>query len=132
MYYEAQEVKNEILGNGGTLEEAQKAYLEKISTSREMIESLANAQSNSIDEEVIGANNVTKATLEAEFDLESKTTQTSKKNYGSEEISSPIIVNVDGTLVQVDYTESIFFVEVNGVALQFILENDHLIRINSE
>jgi len=42
LYYEAQAVRNEILENGGTAEEAHKAYLEKISTSREMIENLGN------------------------------------------------------------------------------------------
>jgi hypothetical protein len=39
---EAQELRIKILENGGTAEEAQLAYLEKISTSREMIENLDN------------------------------------------------------------------------------------------
>lgn len=38
MFLEAQKVKNEILANGGTYEEAREAYLEKISISKETLE----------------------------------------------------------------------------------------------
>ena len=38
MFLEAQKIKNEILANGGTYEEARKAYLEKISISKETLE----------------------------------------------------------------------------------------------
>ena len=38
MFLDAQEIKNEILANGGTYEEARKAYLEKISISKETLE----------------------------------------------------------------------------------------------
>ena len=38
LFLEAQKVKNEILANGGTYEEARKAYLEKISISKETLE----------------------------------------------------------------------------------------------
>ena len=45
MFLEAQKIKNEILANGGTYEEARKAYLEKISISKETLEEF-----NKIDE----------------------------------------------------------------------------------
>ena len=38
MFLEAQKIKSEILANGGTYEEAQKAYLDKISISKETFE----------------------------------------------------------------------------------------------
>ena len=38
MFEEGQKVRNEILANGGTYEEARKAYLEKISVSKEILE----------------------------------------------------------------------------------------------
>ena len=38
IFEEGQKVRNEILANGGTYEEARKAYLEKISISKEVIE----------------------------------------------------------------------------------------------
>ena len=46
---EAQILRNEILENGGTAEEAQLAYLEKISTSREMIENIDSYSESSGD-----------------------------------------------------------------------------------
>ena len=45
MFLEAQEIKNKILASGGTYEEARKAYLEKISISKETLEEF-----NKIDE----------------------------------------------------------------------------------
>ncbi|MFB5621850.1 MAG: hypothetical protein ACE5Q7_02815, partial [Candidatus Nitrosomaritimum yanchengensis] len=42
LFFEAQLVREQVLNNGGTAEEAQNAYLEKISTSRETIENLGN------------------------------------------------------------------------------------------
>ena len=46
IFLEAQKIKNEILANGGSYEEARKAYLEKISISKETLEEF-----NKIDEE---------------------------------------------------------------------------------
>ena len=45
IFLEAQKIKNEILANGGTYEEARKAYLEKMSISKETLEEF-----NKIDE----------------------------------------------------------------------------------
>ena len=47
MFLEAQKIKNEILANGGTYEEARKAYLEKISISKETLEEFNKIDSKS-------------------------------------------------------------------------------------
>ena len=133
LFFEAQIVRNEILEKGGTPEEAQIAYLEKISTTREKLENLDNQQDNlefsegtspssSSDEQSTLPEVVTDD--QSIEDLKSKNNVTEEKN--------PIIISVDGTMVQVDYKDSVFFVEVNGVVLEFVLENGQLVRINSE
>ncbi len=49
IFEEGQKVRNEILANGGTYEEARKAYLEKISISKEVLEEF---NQNNADEEI--------------------------------------------------------------------------------
>ncbi len=49
MFEEGQKVRNEILANGGTYEEARKAYLEKISISKEILEQF---NQNNLNEEI--------------------------------------------------------------------------------
>ena len=107
----AQELRNEILENGGTAEEAQSAYLEKISTTREMLENLDDV--SKIPEET-----------------------------SSDEISEPVIeevpeelpikVEVDGVSVEVEFNESIFFVNVNGKVLQFLVNGTEITLANNE
>ena len=117
LYYEAQTLRNQILENGGTAEEAHQAYLEKISTSREMIENLGNEKEIQEESESdnIKVENVTEALVPE-----------------VEEPQSAILVNVNGTNIEVDYKESIFFVEVNGEVLQFVVKDGKLTQINPE
>jgi hypothetical protein len=118
---EAQVLRNEIIENGGTAEEAQLAYLEKISTSREMIEDLdsyfeslednANKISETIDGNLTNSNS-TKSTNE---DATTKT---------------PIKANANGVIVEVEFDESIFYVNVNGVILEFMVNGTEITQIN--
>ena len=118
---EAQVLRNEILENGGTAEEAQLAYLEKISTSREMIENLdsyfeslednANKISETIDGNLTN-NNSTESTNE---DTTTKT---------------PIKANANGVIVEVEFDESIFYVNVNGVILEFMVNGTEITQVN--
>lgn len=116
LFYEAQSLRNEILQNGGSAEEAHKAYLEKISTSRETIENLGNNEEESqqnIQEEVISE------TIESQENIE-------------EEVKSSITVDLEGTTLEVDYKESVFLVEVNGHLLKFIVTDNNIIQILTE
>ena len=118
---EAQVLRNEILENGGTAEEAQLAYLEKISTSREMIENLdsyfeslednANKISETIDGNLTNSNST-------ESTNEDTTTKT------------PIKANANGVIVEVEFDESIFYVNVNGVILEFMVNGTEITQVN--
>ncbi|MDX1441101.1 MAG: carboxypeptidase-like regulatory domain-containing protein [Nitrosopumilaceae archaeon] len=118
LYYEAQAVRNEILENGGTADEAHQAYLAKLSTSREMIENLGNEPEEILDV----PSNISNS---QESSIEPNKVEEDTTN-------SAIFVNVNGTSVIVDYKESVFVVEVNGQILQFVVEDGKLIQINSE
>ena len=120
LFYEAQIVREQILNNGGTAEEAQNAYLEKISTSRETIENLGNNSTeipkNQNNQET-GENATTQSVLIMEENSEN-------------DQETSISITVDENLVVVDYKDSIFSVEVNGKVLSFTLENGQIIQIN--
>ncbi len=120
LFYEAQLVREQVLNDGGTAEEAQNAYLEKISTSRETIENLGNNSTEipkNQNNQKMGENATTQSVLISEEDSENNQ-------------KTSISVTVDETVVEVDYKESIFSVEVNGKVLLFTVENGQIIQIN--
>ncbi len=119
---EAQVVRAEILANGGTAEEAQLAYLDKISTTREFIE---NFDSNTDNEEINSESS------EA-VDENSPNLGTTEESVNEETSKSPIIVDADGVMVEVEYVESVFFVNVNGVILEFMVNGTEITQINNE
>lgn len=113
---EAQEVRNEILENGGTVEEAQTAYLEKVTTNREMIENLGK--------------NFTASPEFIEDDTPNPETIQVENEETSEE--SPIKVDVNGVNVEVEFKESIFFVNVNGEILEFVVNGTEITLVSNE
>jgi len=119
----AQVLRNEILENGGTAEEAQLAYLEKIATTRDMIENLDNPEynkeSNSGD------------SLES-LDDDSANLNINEEIVTEETTKSPIIVDANGVIVEVEFNESVFFVNVNGVILQFLVNGTEITLVNNE
>ncbi len=133
LFLEANILKNEILENGGTAEEAQSAYLNKLSTSREMIEnldSISDTNSTSNTEEPSVGNLKDSSTINNNVDLQLNNDNSSIKNSISE---SPIAVNVNGINVEVEYLESIFSVNVNGTILEFFVNGTELVLVeNSE
>jgi len=118
---EANELRNEILENGGTAEEAQLAYLEKITTSREKIENFDSYSEN---------NEQPNSGESPENSQNPNKTDESVVEESSTE--SPIQVNVDGINVEVDYVESVFFVNVNGTVLEFLVNGTEIILVNNE
>jgi len=123
----AQELRNEILENGGTAEEAQLAYLKNIATSRNLIENFdnytENRQETNSDE-----------SLESVDTNSTKSLNPNKEESVIEETSteSPIKVDVDGINVEVEFNESVFFVNVNGTVLEFLVNGTEIILINNE
>ena len=121
---DAQKLRNEILENGGTAEEAQLAYLEKISTSREMIENLDSySEDNEETNPEEGSESVDEnsQTLDTEELINEETTD-----------KSPIIVNAGGVIVEVDFNDSVFFVNVNGVILEFMVNGTEITQVINE
>jgi hypothetical protein len=121
---DAQKLRNEILENGGTAEEAQLAYLEKISTSREMIENLDSyLEDNEETNPEEGSESVDENshTLDTEELINEETT-----------VKSPIKVNAGGVIVEVDFNDSIFFVNVNGVILEFMVNGTEITQVINE
>jgi hypothetical protein len=119
----AQELRNEILENGGTAEEAQLAYLENIATSRNLIENFDNYTETNSDESLESVNTNSTKSLNPDKE-ESIIEETSTE--------SPIKVDVDGINVEVEFNESVFFVNVNGTVLEFLVNGTEIILINNE
>ena len=121
---DAQKLRNEILENGGTAEEAQRAYLEKISTSREMIENL---DSYSEDNEETNPEEGSES-----VDGNSQTLDTEELINEESTEKSPIKVNAGGVIVEVDFNDSVFFVNVNGVILKFLVNGTEITQVINE
>jgi predicted GNAT family acetyltransferase len=121
---EAKDLRNEILENGGTAEEAQLAYLEKITTSRAMIENLG---SNSDDHEEVNSEKI----LENNEDTKNSPNPETEESVTNETTAeSPIKLDVDGVSVEVELNESVFLVNVNGKILEFLVEGTKLTLVN--
>jgi hypothetical protein len=119
---EAQVLRNEILENvenGGTAEEAQLAYLEKISTSREMIENL-DSYSESLEDntikssEIINGNLTNTNIIKSSEIINGNLTNTDSTESTNEDTSTktPIKANANGVMVEVEFDNSTFFVNV--------------------
>ena len=118
---EAQVLRNEILENGGTAEEAQLAYLEKISTSREMIENL-DSYFESLED---NANKISE-TIDGNL-TNSNSTESTNEDTATK---TPIKANANGVIVEVEFDESIFYVNVNGVILEFMVNGTEITQVN--
>ena len=165
LFEEAQELRLEILKNGGSAEEAQIAYLEKLTITRAMIESINN---NSTTNSVNNSSNVTKnyydisnedyyerlkipGTYVFENELIDESfiqdaiappvvDKVSDESFIQDAIAPPVVdkvigktpiqVIVDGINVEVDYKQSIFYVNVNGTVLEFLVHGTEIIRVN--
>jgi hypothetical protein len=117
LYLEGHSLRSEILENGGTAEEAQLAFLDKISVSRNMMENFGETSDNS-----------TEIKLDESVELYNGTTS---EPLNPDTAEYPIQVNVDGVNVKVDFRESIFFVNINGAILEFSVNGTQIIQVNS-
>lgn len=148
LFEEAQKLRIKILENGGSAEEAQIAYLEKLTVTRETIENINN---NSTKNTMNNSSNITKNYNES-LNVNSGEKLMMPDNRVFENVSihepiysetvvtpvsnkvlndSPIQVNVNGINVEVDYIESILYVNVNGTVLEFFVNGTEIIRLNS-
>ena len=162
LFEEAQELRFEILKNGGSAEAAQAAYLEKLTVTRAMIEdinnnSTSNSRNNSSDyveneeEDSDLVSNYTPSLAGGYVHESALTEDPLYQDAGlpvvdkvSDEalyqdaglpvvdkmLESAIQVDVDGINVQINYIESIFYVNVNGTILEFLVNGTDITRVN--
>jgi len=166
LFEEAQELRIKILENGGSAEEAQIAYLDKLIVTREMIESINNNSTNNLEK---NSSNVTKKSFETLNENSNEQLKISG-GYAFEDeligepvyqdptvplavdkisnqpvyqdsilppvvdkvlIDAPIQVIVNGINVEVNYIGSIFYVNVNGTVLEFLVNGTEITRLNN-
>lgn len=117
IFEEAQEVRNIILENGGTKEEANKAYLEKITITRQTLEEFGyNTEEIVLPEEVIAQTNNTEQLPEQQT---------------VEEENDFINTNIAGMNIQVGNNGASFFVNINGTIIEFLVDGNHIIQITN-
>ena len=130
LFFEANILKNEILENGGTTEEAHAAYLDKLSTSRDMIENVGNNLDDNTEENF--DKNVNGESING-TETDSPNLDQIENLYDKTSPESSIQVDVKGINLEVNYAESIFSVNVNGTILEFFVNGTELVQVeNSE
>jgi len=121
-FTEAQNAMDEILQNGGTLEEARQAYFEKAAISREtMISMTAINQVNSTE------NYLTNSTEPAEYINELQNSTNTNFDTTGDELS----LNVNGTSIQVGMSGTIIYLNVNGIIIEFLVNGTEIIQITN-
>ena len=139
LFEEAQILKNEILESGGTAEEAHIAYLDKLTVTREMLETIndnSNKRNNNFNET---------SNIDSNEDIKSVNPYVFENGLIQEQVQDAILpplvdkalsgssiqVNVEGINVGVEFNESIFYVNVNGTVLEFIINGTEITRIGN-
>ncbi len=118
VFYNAQQAMNEVLANGGTLEEARKAYYEKAAISRELMEAMT----------LINQNNDFENATNANIELVSSANGTENSVGG---IDSSQVLNVNGTIIDVGKTGSVIYLNVNGTIIKLYVNGTQVIQITN-
>lgn len=113
IFDEAQQFRKNILENGGTQEEANKAYLEKITISRQTLEEFGYTEEEILPEEIIIQTNSTEQLPDEKISEE--------KNI--------INTNIAGMNIPVGNDGASFFVNINGTIIEFLVDGNHIIQV---
>ena len=117
IFDEAQQLRKNILENGGTREEANQAYLEKITISRQTLEEFGyNTEVIISPDEVPTLSNNTEQLPETQI---------------TEENKDIINTNIAGMNIQVGNNGTSFFVNINGTIIEFLVDGNHIIQVNN-
>jgi len=113
VFYEAQRAMEEVLENGGTMEEARTAYYEKAAVSRDMMSSLT-TKSEIIEEEFSFSENSTA--------IESPINQIIQNQTSTEPIiAESIEVDSDGTTIQLGESVTKISLIINGTIIELFV-----------
>ncbi|QUC65296.1 carboxypeptidase regulatory-like domain-containing protein [Nitrosopumilus sp. K4] len=118
LFEEAQLLKQEVLNNGGTQEEAMNAYFEKLSVSK-------NALENFGYETIEIQNNTDTETIQNKEETTEEIQEESKDEIENESVET----NLDGTNVKVDFDGKKIFVNVNGTTIEFIVNSTGVYQV---
>ena len=122
VFTEAQNAMDEVLQNGGTIQEARQAYFEKATISQETMNSLTVINQDNSTE-----NNLTNSTEPAYYisELQNAT------NTNLDTTEGELNLNVNGTSIQVGLSGTIIYLNVNGTIIEFIVNGTEIIQITN-
>lgn len=118
VFEEAQLAMEEVLKNGGTMEEARQAYYEKAAIPRKLMESLS---SNQIDE--IGFAGIINSTSDNEELLETTNNQT-KNDLGLENAT-----NNTPTIIELPENVTTIYLSVNGTIIELFVNGTEITQV---
>jgi len=110
-FYEARELMNSVLEDGGTYEEAREAYLDRLSMTQEMMVGLTS------EEEISEAADPTATDAEL---VEEEAAIGPAEADGS---------GTDSTDIEVEASGNSIFVNINGTVIEFVVNGTQLIRV---
>jgi hypothetical protein len=116
LFNEAQFVREQVLLNGGTEEEARQAYIAKITTTRDALINFGSEQPQI--EEIINATSI--QSIENQDNIETTL----------EDKNESLVINVDGSDIKIDFDGKIFIVNVNGTNIEFMVNATGIYQIN--
>ena len=112
----AQKAMNDVLANGGTYEEARQAYFEKAAVTRQMMEivTYGNQTAQEVNEpQLLNSTNITNATITEIQEIEE------------------VLLNINGTNIQVGLSGTTIFLNVNGTLVEFIINGTQIIPVTN-
>ena len=113
-----QQLRKNILDNGGTKEEANKAYLEKITISRQTLEEF-------------GYNTEEIILQEKDVNIPDNSTEKLPDIQTVEEKKDTIDANIAGMNIQVGNNGASFFVNINGTIIEFLVDGNRIIQVTN-
>ncbi len=117
IFEEAQQIRKNILENGGTREEANQAYLEKMTISRQTLEEFGNNT-----EEIILLEDIVTPTNNTEQLADEQIT---------EEKNNIINTNITGMNIQIGNNGTSFVVNINGTIIEFLVDGNRIIQVTN-
>ena len=124
IFAEAQKAMNDVLENGGTLEDARLAYFEKATISRDLMNILSLNTETSTD--LLQVVNSTEIDSDLEFQ--------SFQNATSENLIEPesnFHFNVNGTTIEVGMTGTTIYLNVNGTIIELVVNGTEISQITN-
>ena len=123
VFYEAQRAMEEVLENGGTLEEARAAYFEKASVPRDLMSSLT-TEIELIEEEILIPENSTTVEVSTNQIIEN---QTSIKPI----IEESVEIDSDGTTIQLGENVTKISLMINGTIIELFVNGTEVSQVSN-